>query len=122
MTKPPAVPKAIKDAAKELSFPSETDAPVEAFAWPAGPVTAAGVLAATGSPARMNVKELSAANFFRSLPADLRGDYFPLLLAIIDHLSGVKVFKLGEITIHVYVVGTTADGYRAGVKTTVVET
>ncbi len=122
MAKSPAIPKAIKNATRGLLFPSETDAPIEAFAWPAGPVSAAGVLSATGTTPKTKVEEVSLAEFFRAVPRDLRGDYFNLLLAIADHLSGVKVFKIGETRMTVYVVGTTADSNRAGVKTLVVET
>jgi hypothetical protein len=122
VAKSPAVPKALKDAARGLAFPSETDAPVEAFAWPAGPITAAGVRAAVGVDSKAKVEELTAAEFFRALPRELRADYFNLLLAFVDHLTGVKVFKVGETRMTVYLVGSTVDGLRAGVKTVVVET
>ena len=122
MAKSPAIPKALKDATQGLVFPSETDAPVEAFAWPAGPVTAAGVLAATGAASKTSVEELSLAEFFRAVPTNLRGNFFDLPVAVADHLSGVRVFKVGETRMTVYVVGTTVGGYRAGVKTVVVET
>ncbi len=122
MSKSPAIPKSLRDATKELKFPSETDAPVEPFAWPGGPVTAAGVLAAAGITGKPKVEELTVSEFFRSLPTAVRGQFFDLLVAFVEHLSGVKVFKVGGPKFTVYVVGTTADGHRAGVKTEVVET
>lgn len=122
MAKSPAVPKALKDATKGLLFPSETDSPLEAFAWPAGPVDAAGVLAAAGESAKAKVEEQSLSDFFRAVPTAARGDFFPLLVALAEHLSGVKVFKIGGPKFTSYVVGTLANGARAGVKTTVVET
>jgi hypothetical protein len=122
VAKAPAVPKPLRDATKGLTFPSETDAPVEPFAWPAGPVTAAGVLAAAGIPGKPNVEELTVSDFFRAVPTAARGEFFDLLLALGQHLSGVKVFKVGGPKFAVYVVGTTADGHRAGVRTEVVET
>ncbi len=117
-----AVPKALKDAVKGLLFPSETDAPVEAFVWPAGTIDAASVVAAAGAPARTAVTEMTVTEFFRAIPSALRPHYFDLLVAMVDHLSGVKVFKLGDVRATVYVVGTTEEGHRAGVHTTVVET
>ena len=123
MAKSPAVPKALKDACKGLVFPSETDSAVEPFAWPARPVDAGGVLAAAGESVKAKVEEQTLAEFFRAVPTALRGHYFDLLLAFAEHLSGVKVFKLGGGPKRTaFVVGTTADGHRAGVKIEVVET
>jgi hypothetical protein len=39
-----------------------------------------------------------------------------------DNLKEIKVFRVGEVEIDVYVVGVDADGNLAGVKTMVVET
>lgn len=122
MAKSPAIPKELRDATRGLSFPSETDSAIEAFAWPAGPVTTAGVRAAIGVESGATIEEQSVAEFFRAVPSSLRGNYFPLLVAIIDQLSGVKVFKVGEIRMTAYVVGTTDEGIRAGVKAVIVET
>jgi hypothetical protein len=122
VAKSPAVPKALKAAAKGLLFPSETDAPVEPFAWPPGPVDAAGVLAAAGESPKARVVEESLTDFFRAVPAAARAGYFDLLVAVAEHLSGTRVFKFGGPRFTAYVVGTTADGTRAGFKTEVVET
>jgi len=122
MAKALTIPKALQEAAKGLSFPSETDAPITPFAWPTGPVTAAGVRAQTGAARTAPVVELSLAEFFRAIPHSLRGIYHELLVAIADELSGVKVFKVGQTRIRAYVVGVTADGIRAGVQTELVET
>ena len=51
-----------------------------------------------------------------------RGSFLPLFAALAHHLNGVTVFKVGEVEVDVYVVGRTADGRYAGVKTKVVET
>ncbi len=123
MAKSPAIPKALKDACKGLMFPSEADSQVEPFAWPAGPVDAAGILAASGESVKAKVEEQSLTEFFRAVPTPLRGHYFDLLLTFADHLNGVKVFKLGGGPRRtVFVVGTTADDHRVGIKIEVVET
>ena len=44
-----------------------------------------------------------------------------LVKAIKSHLKDVKVFRIGETHIDVYIVGQTEGGY-AGLKTRVVET
>ena len=56
------------------------------------------------------------------MPRALRGGYHELLVALVDHLSGVKVFKIGTVRIQAYIVGVTAEGTRAGVQTELVET
>jgi hypothetical protein len=122
MAKAPAVPKALQVATKGLSFPSETDAPVVPFAWPAGPATAAGVRAQAGEEKSAKVEELTLAELFRGVPRELRGRYHDLLVTLADVLKGVKVFKFGTTRVRVYVVGVTAEGTRAGVQTELVET
>lgn len=116
--------KALQGATKGLLFPSETDAGFEAFAWPGGtsPVTEAVVRSHAGATAKTPIEEVTVAHFFRAVPTGLRAAYFDLLVAIADHLSGVKVFKVGEVNMDVYVVGRTDAGNYAGVKTRVVET
>ena len=124
MAKADPILKELKDAAKGLLFPSESDAPIEAFAWPgaAGPPDEAAVRAnakvAKGTP----VEQVTLADLARTIPEESRGDFLPLFALLGHHLSGTTVFKVGEVTIDVYVVGRTADGQYAGVKTDVVET
>jgi hypothetical protein len=79
---PPGAFEALQKAAQGLRYTSETDAPLEAFAWETtGPL----------SPQR--------------------------------HERCVKVFKAGfDSTKDAYIVGTTADGKWAGLRTVVVET
>jgi hypothetical protein len=122
MAKSPAIPRALKDATRGLRFTSEIDSPVTAFAWPTGPVTVSGVRAQAGSNADGPVKQISLAELMRAVPSSARGEYFQLLVALVDHLSGVKVFKVGTTRSTAYVVGRTAEGHRAGVKTELVET
>lgn len=48
---------------------------------------------------------------------------FSALQKVIEsNLQNVKVFRVGEISIDVYIVGVDADGNFAGLKTTVIET
>lgn len=125
MAKTHPVVKALRDACKGLTYPSETDAPFEAFAWPGGdgPPTAAAVLAAAGFPLKTPTEEGTLTDFLRAVPKAMKGDYLALAAAVADHLSGVKVFKFGEVKRTAFVVGTTADGkHLAGVKTELVET
>jgi hypothetical protein len=124
MAKANPILKELKDAAKGLLFPSETDAPIEAFVWPgaASPPDEAAVRAnakvAKGTP----VEKTTLPDLTRTIPEESRGDFLPLFGVLAHHLSGTVVFKVGEVNIDVYIVGRTADGQYAGVKTQVVET
>ncbi len=118
---------ALKDASKGLLYPSETDAPFEAFSWgkAAGDLTpqkvAPLVKAAAGAP----VEEQSLADFFQYLTADgaEHAEAFRKLRQVVgQRLSGVRVFRVGEVNIDVYVVGRTPDGDWTGLKTHSVET
>lgn len=125
MAKPNPVLTELQAAVKGLLFPSETDAPLEAFAWPAtggGPPDEAAVRAAAKVDQKTAVERVTLPELARTIPSEARGDFVPLFAALAHHLSGTAVFKVGAINIDVYIVGRTADGRFAGVKTKVVET
>ncbi len=122
MSKANPVLKALQAAIKGLQFPSESDAPFEAFVWPPGSVDAASLLAQISLPAKTPIEALTLTELFRSIPSSVRGSFLPLAAALVDHLSEVKAFKVGSMKLAVYIIGTTADGNRAGVKAEAVET
>ena len=122
MPKPHPVPKALKEATNGLVYVSESDAPVTAFAWPPGPITPAAVREQVGVDESVKIQEVSLAEVMRGVPARERGNYFSLLVALLDFPSGVKAFQVGAMRMSLYIVGTTPAGHRAGVKTELVET
>jgi hypothetical protein len=124
MAKSDPVLKELRAAVKGLLFPSETDAPLEAFVWPGGggPPTEAAVRANARPDADAPVEQVTLADLAKTIPSESRGAFLPLFGLLGHHLSGTTVFKVGETTIDVYVVGRTPDGRYAGVKTQVVET
>jgi hypothetical protein len=124
MAKANPILKELKAAAKGLLFPSETDAPIEAFAWPGGdaPPDEAAVRTNAKVPADKPVEQMTLADLANAIPEESRGDFLPLFGLLGHHLSGTTVFRVGEINIDVYVVGRTTDGQYAGVKTKMVET
>jgi histidine triad (HIT) family protein len=105
-------------------FPSETDAPLESFAWKGGgELTSENLLKLAGADPSTPVEATTLDSFFRVVPKEDRAKFDRLAKALQEQLSGVKVYKLGEEAEKpVYVVGKTADGQWAGLKTTVVET
>ena len=118
---------ALKNVSKGLLYPSETDAPFEPFSWGKAegdltpPKVAQLAKASTDSP----VEEQSLADFFADLTADgaeHAAQFRQLQQAVSKQLSGVRVFRVGEINIDVYIVGRSPDGQWAGLKTQSVET
>ncbi len=116
---PPAI-EDLRSAVKGPVWVSESEAPLEAFAWPAGPLTDAEVRKQAG--AKGAIETMSVDDFFHAVPSEDRTKFDPLLKAL-KQLEGVKVYKIGdEAEKQVCIVGKAADGTRAGVKTTAVET
>lgn len=119
-----AVLDALRKASKGLQYTSETEAGFKAFAWKNG-----------GALSDDRVRELAKADqgaaveattldeFFHAVPSEDRPKFQALARVLQAQLSGVKVYKVGdEAERDVYIVGKTADGRWAGLKTSVVET
>ena len=123
MAKANPVLKELQAAAKGLLWPSETDAPIEAFVWPCsgGAPDEAALRANAGIEEGAPVERITLAQLAKTIPKESRAEFKPLLDAL-GKLKNTTVFKVGEIEIAVYVVGRTADGQFAGIKTEVVET
>jgi histidine triad (HIT) family protein len=119
-----ATVEALKNAAKGLLMPSETDAPFEAFAWDdSGELTPDRLLKLAGEPTGKAVEETSLDDLFATVPSEDKSRFQKLRQAIEEQLSGVKVYKVGdEAEREVYIVGKAKDRRWAGLKTTVVET
>jgi hypothetical protein len=125
---------ALQQAAEGLTYPSETDAPWQAFAWPdaKGEPTAAEVKKRGRHRANTSVEEQSVDEFFAPLVREqdwfgeeekaIAAQYRALLGAVQKALKGPKVFRVGRRKQAVYVVGAAAEGGWAGLKTAAVET
>jgi hypothetical protein len=115
---------ALRKASEGLLYVSETEAEVEPFLWQdGGELTAERLLRFCGSPPGTPVEETTLDGFLRVVPREDKAKFQKLTTVLHEQLTGVKVYKLGgEAEKQVYVVGKTADGPWAGVKTTVVET
>jgi hypothetical protein len=129
----PAI-ETLKHATDGLLFPSETDAPLEPFFWPHdddSKLTPETLAPLAGVAADTPVKSVKLETFFR--PATKEEEWHndeekaqvarfqELVRTLKTTLDDVKVFRVGETRIDVYVVGKVEGGY-AGLKTLVVET
>lgn len=123
----------IKKLVEGLSYTSETDAEIEPFAGgKADAVTKESLLAQIGASADSVVKEKKIDEFFARL-TDLQdwfgeeeketaGRFSKLRDLLQKELKDLKVFKIGETEIDIYVVGLDSQNRLMGIKTKSVET
>jgi hypothetical protein len=131
---PSAAVTALKKASKGLLFPSESDEPFAAFTWGKadGKLTPDKVRKLAKHDADDPVEEVSPADLFKDLTEeqDWHGKkekaqvkkFRDLEQTLRDQLADVKVFRVGETNIDIYIVGKTPEGEWAGLETRAVET
>lgn len=123
----------LKSLTEGLSYQSESDYAVEPYAREAGKGAPSAEEFAKGREGEdAAVRELDFDSFFRNYTAeqDWWGDeeravaakFQALVKFLKESLKDIKVFRVGGVDADVYVVGKTASGDFAGVKTKVVET
>lgn len=130
----PALAK-LQKVSEGLVFVSESDAPVEAFAWPGADVAELDPKALrtlAGLPKTAPVAEVPFGPFFASLTAeqDWHGDeekaqvkgYRKLRKIIEAELTDPVIFRAGKVQVTYFIVGRTAKGNWAGVKADAVQT
>ncbi|GAB4125479.1 MAG: nuclease A inhibitor family protein [Roseiflexaceae bacterium] len=112
---------------------SETDAPLEVFAWPVpATFTPAAVLAVLDQPADTKVEQVALAQWFaprmREYPDQpaaeraLAQRFRDLARWLETHLTDLQVLRIGTIEISTWIVGRTSTGRIIGVTTQQVET
>jgi Nuclease A inhibitor-like protein len=125
---------ALKRAAEGLLYMSESDEPFQTFAWEGigNSLATEKFLELTRHKPGDKIEEVSFDSFFKNMneQALAQGEgeketceqLRQLEKTIGEHLSGVKVFRIGNVHIDIYIVGKTADGKWVGLKTAAVET
>jgi hypothetical protein len=123
MPKDHPVVEALRKTSEGLLFISESEAELEPFLWSDG-----GELNEDTLPQRLGTEEgtpvetTTLDKFFRAVSKEDKPAFDRLAGVLHQHLSNLRVFKVGETEKEVYIVGKTTDGVWAGLKTTVVET
>ncbi len=124
----------IQTAIKGLLYTSETDSPFELVYWKKQDSTrrSADLLSAIGKSSGLPIENVGLGEFFHDLiqvhdwhDAEAKKTvvkYVNLLSVLKEHLTDLKVFKVGVAEIDIYFVGRTVEGDWAGVMTTAVET
>jgi Nuclease A inhibitor-like protein len=122
----------LRQATVDLLWLSESDYPFEVISWERGVEMTPTALFKELAQPDLQVEAIELANFFA--PALAIEDWYEaeelaqvdryqeLLHAIEANLTDVRVFRVGEIEITIYIVGKTPDGDVVGLKTQVVET
>ena len=122
----------LREATSGLTFMSESDYPFEVFNWGAAEPTQEFLRGLTGEASDAPVETKTAADFFRVVASeaewknaeqlDVARRFQTLLRLLEQHLTDLKVFRVGAVNIPVYVAGRSAAGNWLGVSTRVVET
>ncbi|GAB2543966.1 nuclease A inhibitor family protein [Rufibacter soli] len=121
----------LEQAAKDLLFISESEAPLEPFTLPAGTPaeTQDGFLAAMGQTGQP-VEQVELPYFFRNMvrPSDdpveqASAERFKALQTWLEtNLQELKVYRVGQTEVQAYIIGKAQDGSWLGLKTTLIET
>ncbi|MDQ3750053.1 MAG: nuclease A inhibitor family protein [Acidobacteriota bacterium] len=123
----------IKIAVRGLYYISETDALIQPFVGkPARAVSKQEILSQTKKTADSTVEEKDFAGFFARLTEiqdwfgeeekEMAQKFVQLKELLEKSLRDLKVFKIGEIQLDVYVVGLDAEDNLLGIETKAVET
>lgn len=116
-----------------LMFVSESDSPFETVRWEGvAEVSAPYLRGLSGQSEETLVQTETVEDFFRAAAseADWKGaaelatarKYQTLIRVLEENLEDVRVYRVGEINIKVYIVGRSAAGNWLGLSTRVVET
>jgi Nuclease A inhibitor-like protein/DNA/RNA non-specific endonuclease len=98
----------LRKAARGLLFPSETDAPFEAFVWDTVANSAPSVRARAGRPAVEKGRVLSLDAFLGDLAGE--EEFRRLRDSLRDTLTEIKVYRFGAVQPTYYIVGTDSVG------------
>jgi hypothetical protein len=122
----------LTQATTDLLWSSESDYPFELVTWDRNVEMTPTALFSKLEQPNVSIESISLTDFFAPVLSveDWYEEeelaqvdrYKQLLHALESNLSGVQVFRVGEIEIAIYIVGKTPDGDIVGLKTYVVET
>ena len=130
-----SIVETLKRACEGLLMMSESDYPFEVFLWPSAAkeaLTTVKLLQLTSHPQGTPVETVDLDYFFRNSAqekdwhneqqkAEVK-KFQSLVKTLKSHLSDIKVYRIGTISIDVYIVGKTQSDDLAGLSTKVVET
>lgn len=108
----------MEQAAAGLLVMSESDYPLELIRWNgATEITPEHLCSVSGRPPGTPIGETDLAGFFHSSER-----FRAVVNALENNLSGVRIYKVGEINIPVYIVGRSPAGNWLGLSTRLIQT
>jgi hypothetical protein len=117
--------KPLTDASRGLLYPSESDAPIDAFRWPGKIGATAKEAVVAQAKAGRKIEEVSIDDFFAGVEGSDDEERFRQLRSVVENtLTAPKIFRVGvgETKVDVYLIGKTRGGDWCGLHTTSVET
>jgi hypothetical protein len=116
--------QALRDATRDLLYSSETDAPFSVFTWRGTSGSAAEALQQYVEPGGPQAMEVPPDQFFEELSESDDAERFTQMQQVLaQELHDLHVFRVGDgPTVEIYLVGRTAAGEWAGLRTKSVET
>ena len=120
----------LQNAANGLLMMSESDYPFEYFVTVAKAVNSSIALQLAAQPDGTTIEEITLDYLLRnmtdasvgSVSEEEAAKFRKLVLVLKQELAGIKVYRVGQVQIDVFIVGTTADGTIAGMRTKLIET
>lgn len=122
----------LKQASEGLLWMSESDYPFEVLWWEQSAITPEGLLQLTNHAPDLPVKVMGLDQFFnRAITAadwynqEQRATlerYQVLVDTLKSHLSDIQVYRVGEVKVDIYILGTTKSGNLVGLSTKSIET
>lgn len=113
----------LRDATDGLLYPSESDAPFDAFRWPAKSADAAERAIQKNASIEGPLEEVPLDQFFAELKSTSDAARFANLRQVLTStLKNVQVFRSGEVQVHIFLIGRATNWDWAGLQTVSVET
>ena len=107
----------LKKVSAGLLVMSESDYPFEVVQWDGSTeITPEFLRSITNEPAESRVEESALEQFLAS------GPFEHLERFLREHLTDIKVYKVGRINIPVYIIGRSPEGSWLGLSTRVIQT
>lgn len=127
-----SITETLKQASEGLLWTSESDYPLEPFLWEGENLSTDQLLQKIGCPLDTPVTVVSFDRFFRQ--ATKEEDWYEqeereevkryqkLVETLQQNLSNLQVYRVGTVTVNIYIVGKTNKGKLAGLHTVSIET
>jgi Nuclease A inhibitor-like protein len=110
----------LKQNTDGLYFMSESDYPFETLNWGQREISDDFLRGQPGEEAGANVEQQSFDDFYQKYAP--RHNYGPVLDALRNNLTDLRVYRVGRVNIGVYLVGKSEEGNWLGLSTRSVET